>query len=280
MTDQFVVTESTGWVSRLVGSIKGVLVGLVFFAGAFPLLFWNEGRAVRRAQDLEEGRGAVVEVSADVVRPADEGRLVHLSGAAATNESLTDVELGPTAAGSLRLRRTVEMYQWKEESKSETKKKLGGGEETTTTYTYSKAWSSSLIDSSKFQKPDGHTNPESLPVESETFTAEGIHVGKFELPESLTGLISNFVSRPVTKAEAQAAAKAHSTDIEATTGGLLYVGANPQQPALGDLRITFQMAPSGPVSTSTSPARNERASSRPSSCMSSGVAMSRVCPCE
>ena len=60
MTDQFVVTESTGWVSRLVGSIKGVLVGLVFFAGAFPLLFWNEGRAVRRAQDLEEGRGAVV----------------------------------------------------------------------------------------------------------------------------------------------------------------------------------------------------------------------------
>jgi hypothetical protein len=36
--------------------------------------------------------------------------------------------------------------------------------------------------------------------------------------------------------------------MEATTGGLLYVGANPQQPALGDLRITFQMAPSGPVS--------------------------------
>ena len=32
------------------------------------------------------------------------------------------------------------MYQWVEDSKSETQKTLGGGEETVTTYTYKKEW--------------------------------------------------------------------------------------------------------------------------------------------
>lgn len=245
--DSFTTTTSKSWFSRISSAIAGILFGVVLFLGSFLLLAWNEGRAIHRAKTLDIGAKQVISISPDAPVAENDGKLVHLTGAAEAPEAVTDEVFGITAS-ALKLRRDVEMYQWKEESKSETKKKLGGGEETTTTYTYSKVWSSSLLDSSKFQKPDGHTNPESLPVESETFTAEGIHVGKFQLPESLTGLISNFVSRPVTKAEAQAAAKAHSAEIEATTGGLLYVGANPQQPALGDLRITFQMAPSGPVS--------------------------------
>lgn len=245
--DSFTTTTSKSWFSRIGSAISGILFGVVLFLGSFLLLAWNEGRAIHRAKTLDIGAKQVISISPDAPVAENDGKLVHLTGTAEAPEAVSDEVFGITAS-ALKLRRDVEMYQWKEESKSETKKKLGGGEETTTTYTYSKGWSSSLIDSSKFQKPDGHTNPESLPAESETFTAEGIHVGKFELPESLTGLISNFVSRPVTKAEAQAAAKAHSADMEATTGGLLYVGANPQQPALGDLRITFQMAPSGPVS--------------------------------
>lgn len=145
-------------------------------------------------------------------------KLVHLSGTAEAEDPVTDEEFGITAS-ALKLRRDVEMHQWKESEKSETKQKLGGGEETTKTYTYSKDWSSAWIDSGKFQKPSGHTNPESLPVESETLTAEGIHVGKFDLPESLTGLINNFKARPVTAEEAKDAAKEHSADMEATTGG-------------------------------------------------------------
>ena len=61
--------ENIGWGSRIIDSIKGVLFGLLLFVIAFPLLFWNEGRAVRRAQDLAEGRGAVVEASATTDRP-------------------------------------------------------------------------------------------------------------------------------------------------------------------------------------------------------------------
>ena len=51
------VTETTteGWGSRLGSSIKGVLTGLALFAAGFPLLFWNEGNAVKTAKAIDAG---------------------------------------------------------------------------------------------------------------------------------------------------------------------------------------------------------------------------------
>ncbi len=245
--DSFTTTTSRSWFSRIGNAFAGILFGLILFLGSFLLLAWNEGRAIHRAQTLELGEKQVISINADAPDGANNGRLVHLTGTAEAMAPVRDGAFGITAS-ALKLRREVEMFQWKEESKSETKKKLGGGEETTTTYSYSKAWSSSLIDSSDFQKSDGHANPAKMPVGSETFTAEGIHVGEFQLPDSLTALINNYVPRPVTAAEAKAAAKEQSADIRTAPGGILYVGADPQAPVVGDLRIAFQMAPSGPIS--------------------------------
>ena len=47
-------TSSQGWLSRLGGAIKGIFVGLIMVIAAFPLLFWNEGRAVKPAKSLDE----------------------------------------------------------------------------------------------------------------------------------------------------------------------------------------------------------------------------------
>jgi hypothetical protein len=60
-------TESTtqSWFSRIGNAIKGVLVGLVLFVVSFPLLFWNEGRAVQAYMGLAEGKNSVVSVPAD-----------------------------------------------------------------------------------------------------------------------------------------------------------------------------------------------------------------------
>ena len=65
------VTEVTtqGWFSRIMESIKGVLVGLICFVASFPLLWWNEGRSVQTYKSLTEGRGAVVSVASDSVQP-------------------------------------------------------------------------------------------------------------------------------------------------------------------------------------------------------------------
>jgi len=73
MSDTFSEVTSQGWGGRLMQSIKGVLIGLLLFVAGFPLLFWNEGRAVRRYQDLKEGSEAVVMIKPDSVMLVTKG---------------------------------------------------------------------------------------------------------------------------------------------------------------------------------------------------------------
>ena len=101
--DSFTETSSQSWFSRILESIKGIVVGLGMAVVAFPLLFWNEGRAVQTAQSLEEGAGAVISVPADRVDPGNEGKLVHLSGTSATSAPVRDVEFGVEEAKALKL---------------------------------------------------------------------------------------------------------------------------------------------------------------------------------
>ena len=245
--DTFTTTTSRSWFSRIGSAIGGILFGVILFFGSFVLLTWNEGRAIKREKTLQFGAGQVVPVTADEVVAANQGKLVHFSGTAVAADPVSDPVFG-IVADALKLRRDVEMYQWDQSEKSTTKQKLGGGEETTTTYSYSKKWSSSLIDSSRFQVPQGHENPTEMPVSSETFVAGGIHVGAFQLSPGLVSMINNFTPRPVTNEEAAAASGQHSTSMAATTGGVLTIGKDPAAPAIGDLRITYRQAVSGPVS--------------------------------
>ena len=61
MPDRFTVTTHKSWFSRIGQAIVGVGVGLLLVAAAFPLLWWNEGRAVHRLRSLEEGARLVVD---------------------------------------------------------------------------------------------------------------------------------------------------------------------------------------------------------------------------
>ena len=66
MPDSISVVTERGLGSRLGRSIKGVLVGIVLFGLSFPVLFWNEGRAVKRHRDLQEGAVHVADQSGRV----------------------------------------------------------------------------------------------------------------------------------------------------------------------------------------------------------------------
>lgn len=255
MNNSFTATTSTSWLSRISGAVGGILFGILLFLGSFVLLTWNEGRAIKRAKTLTEGASQVVSIAPTEVLVANEGKLIHFTGEAAAEGPVTD-PVFDISAEALKLRRTVEMYQWEESSKAEKTQKLGGGEETTTTYTYAKVWSTSLIDSSQFQAPEGHKNPQGMAAESETFEAEGIHVGDFDLPPRLVALIDNYSPRPVTQEEAKAAAERHDAPLQLTMGGVLYFGADPAKPEIGDLKITFEEAPAGPVSVIAAQVRN------------------------
>lgn len=243
MPDSIQVTSSSSWFSRLGKAFTGIVVGLILIVIGIGLLFWNEGRAVKTFKTLKEGQGLVVEVAAESVDPANDGKLVHLSAEAVTDETLVDQDFG-ISANAIRLRRDVEMYQWKETEKSETQKKLGGGEETVTTYTYDKEWSSFLNDSSNFHQPSGHENPSEFPYDSVTLDAEQVGVGAFYLTPDLIAQLSDFKDLPVRDMPEGAE---WPGDAQTSKGGI-YLGANPAQPQVGDVRIQFSVVEPGQVS--------------------------------
>ena len=246
MPDSVTEATSQSWFSRIVDSIRSVLVGGAFFALSFPVLFWNEGRAVRTAKSLEEGAGAVASVSASPVDPSNEGKLVHMAGEAATAEAVSDPDFG-VVASAVKLVRTAEMYQWKEDKRSETRKKLGGGTETVTAYSYEKTWAPEPIDSSDFKEPEGHTNPEAMPVSSQTVVAKEVTVGAFTLSEAQVAMIGNtqdlrLEAGAISSLPGAMAGKARVHD------GKFYMGGDPSAPTLGDVRVSFKVVKPGPVS--------------------------------
>ena len=234
--DRHTVVTRQSWGSRLGNSLKGVIVGLILFLLAFPLLFWNEGRAVRRQRALEEGAATVASVASARVEPGNEGQLIHLSGSATVSETLTDVQF-EVAVTALRLRRQVEMYQWKEDKESKERKKLGGGTETVTTYTYSKTWRAGIIDSMRFEQPEGHENPITRSFESRELSADTVTLGAFRLPSRLVDRIDSF--EPLSAVQTSDAGSLPAAVQRHGDG--FYVGADPSSPRVGDLRVFFSV---------------------------------------
>ncbi|MBI3927870.1 MAG: TMEM43 family protein [Armatimonadetes bacterium] len=231
-----VETSHQGWFHRILASIKGVAAGILLFLLAFPLLYWNEGRAARASMAIGEGRGQVVTGAPDRVDAENEGKLVHLVGLASSTDPLQDSEFNLNIQSALRLKRSAEMYQWKEQKKQEKRKKLGGGEETVITYTYEKVWAAELIDSSRFHE-SGYQNPYSMSYRSTELAAREVHVGVFMLPGDLVRQIDNW-ERYALPTEGDTVA--NGIDRHLADGGY-YLGRFPKNPQIGDHRIGFEV---------------------------------------
>lgn len=233
--DEYRTVTTESWGSRMTGSLSGMLFGLLLFIVSFPLLFWNEGRAVDRAKALEVGAEAVVSVSSTAIAPANEGKLVHASGMASTAEVLGDPEFG-VSEPAIHLRRKVEMYQWIEEQHSETKEKLGGSTETVTTYSYKKDWSNQAHDSAGFHKPDGHQNPSSLAYPSAEYKAGDVLMGAFRLNESQINDMGREENLPL---NGRSLADKIGDRPMSQQGDALYLGKTPSAPTVGDMRVSY-----------------------------------------
>jgi hypothetical protein len=247
MSDSFTETTSTSWFTRIKNSFGGAVIGLILIVFMVGGLFWNEGRAVQTAKSLAEGAGAVVSVGADKINQGNNGKLIHVSGTVTTDATPSDPDFGIQAQG-IRLVREVEMYQWKEESSSETQKKLGGGEETVTTYKYSKAWDSSYNNSSDFKQPGGHENP-SMDVHGANFQVPSAKLGAFQLDEPVLSQIGGDKALPLKPDQTAAVQAAYSGSKKLTiVDGGIYLGWNPSSPVVGDYRIKYELAPLGTIS--------------------------------
>ena len=229
MSDTFTETTNKSWFSRIGNAFKGIAIGFCLFIAAFPLLFWNEGRTIKQTKSLKETEAGLVLAKCDEVNQDFEGKPVYMTGDAKTEETLSD-DYFPVTINGFKLKRNVEMYQWVEHEKTETKKKLGGGEEEVTTYSYTKEWCSSPINSGNFKMSAEHENPawdfEGGEAEAKTGT-----LGAFTLTESIISRINWYEpfkvevpSTPETPA-AQAPAAPETPAVEETP-------AAPETPAV------------------------------------------------
>jgi hypothetical protein len=240
--DSFTEVTSTGWLSRIGKSITGVLIGLALTVGSFPLLWWNEGRSVKTYQGLVEGEKIAITVPADAVDAANDGKLVHLTGRAEAKDQVADPVFGLSTAGTIKLRRIVEMYQWVEKKTTKTKKKMGGSEERVTEYTYSKEWDDKMHDSKDFRKP-GHTNPQPA-YTTEVFLSKDATLGTFALPRPMIEGWGDL--RPVSAAAADLALDFREKVL--AQNGWFYLTGKAEPAELGDLRIKFESIPAGDAS--------------------------------
>ncbi|MDO6962339.1 TMEM43 family protein [Rhizobium alvei] len=236
----FTETTHTSWFTRMKNALWQVLIGVVLLLAALYFLFTNEGRAIQTYRSLVEGAGLVVSIDSAKIDPANEGKLVHITGPVKALGTVSDSDLGVDAEGALAITRDVEMYQWVEKSESKTEKNVGGSEETTTVYSYAKEWRTTPVDSSDFKVPTGHQNPPFAIEDNET-VVDAASVGAFTIDGKRVAALANEQRIAMTEGDAIRIAEVIATTKPVKINqGDLYIGISSTSPQIGDMRVRFE----------------------------------------
>jgi len=229
-----------------------ICFGLIFFFGAFPLLYVNEARSVKRYDALNEAESQVLSISSPwSINNETEGKLIHFS-ANITNANETVLEdplFGiQSSTEALKLHRQAEMYQWVEKSKTRTKKTSGGGKTKTTTYSYSKQWRDHLVNSNHFHRKDGHSNPSSKEFDNDVIVGSNIKIGAYSFPDELVDKLDWYVPLDVSPEDITSdGLKSRAVYSD----GYYYFSKNynssssssPASAQIGDQRVSFRETP-------------------------------------
>ncbi|MDM8567467.1 TMEM43 family protein [Candidatus Halobeggiatoa sp. HSG11] len=245
MSDTEITTES--WWSRIKSSFVCVLFGLILFLVAFPFIFWNEGRAVYQAQTLEEGFKIVTPIGIKQVNPKNNGKLVHVIGKVKSSGTLADNRFGLAQDNIIKLKRIVQMYQWKEHTHYETIGYGAGGKRRVKIYTYNEVWSNEIIYSSSFRQWQSHKNPSSMPFNYGIFQAKQVIIGAFTLPPNLINKVNNYQDLPLTTTMLEQVPEEFKHKLQ-LYNNFYYMGDDPTQPKIGDVRINFKIVSPATIS--------------------------------
>ena len=220
-----------------------MVFGGICCAMAFVILSLNELATAVRGDALDRGPQRTITVPAHRVDPAREGALVHVTGSAVAAGEVTDPDVGVAASG-VRLFRTVEMYQWMERKITSRRKVTG--------YEYTTRWSQSWHDSTDLIGPDAPRNPP-MPLLTEEWLAEEVTVGAFRLNR---GQVERIGDRVPLSLAGQPDTRKVAVGTLVRHGDTYYLGRNPAQPEIGDLRISYSVFTAGPVSILAAQAGN------------------------
>lgn len=234
MADTFTRTSTKGWGSRIIDSIKGVLIGLVLFVASFVLIYWNEGRV-----DLSDiAKNAIaLDPAAVTTEVAHEDALASVTGDLSSDAALGDgLFLKP--GEFIAYERVAEMYAWEEDEETESETRVGGSETTTTTYTYRKVWTENPESSSGFAERSGHENPE-MSVRGDTDTVESAEIGAYTV--NMQGIdLRGLEPLPLNEAAV------NLTEGAKLEGGFVFIGqGSVGSPQVGDIRVSYNVIRDG-----------------------------------
>ena len=202
----------------------GILLGFVLIILGTILLWWNEGNNVKNIQTVKEISKNVIDVSSNSVNSENEGKVICTNGNMQVADEIVLDSVFNVGTKTAKLTRTVEMYQWEEDEHTDS-------DDNSKTYSYSKKWSSSLIDSSSFHE-SGHENNSSMPYESVDYYANDVSVGEFNLSQNQIKNLSAKKELPldqnVSLQEGYKVSGKYITNLE-----------DDSNPKIGDIRISY-----------------------------------------
>lgn len=192
MSDSVSVTSHHSYGSRLGNSFKAILWGIILVIVSIILLAWNENRYVKTKAGINEWKNEVQETVSTQINPDLEGKEVHLYGELSSNEETLQDNMFWIITNDLKLKRTVEMYQWDEDSEEKCHDNLWWSKDCTITYTYDKKWSDDAIDSNNFQKSEWHENPSNREFTSTTQEKSPITLWVYTLSNTFTNKLTDY----------------------------------------------------------------------------------------
>ncbi|MEO7073036.1 MAG: TMEM43 family protein [Rhodanobacter sp.] len=211
-----------GPLSNMLGATL-ILVGVALAAvNAHDVQHHEETAAAHGGQviDLDE---------AAQPQPGMQGHMVRLVATPRVLEAPRDAQFNLSADTSL-LTRHVEMFQWREV-------RVGEGVH------YELDWVDHWIDSNAFRLPRGHANPARAPLQGRQFAAGVVQVAGYRLAPTLQRALpgSSIVPPPTLSLPANLAASF------SRHGDYLQTSTQPDNPQLGDIRVSWSAVPRSQV---------------------------------
>lgn len=275
MADSVSVSSHHSYGSRVGDSLKAILWWIILVILSIVLLVWNENNYVEEKKALQEWAAIVQEAIADQINSDLESKEIHVSGQTASEDATLKDDTFWISTDDLKLKRTVEMYQWYEEEHESCTDNYWWSEDCTTTYTYDKKWSDDAISSSNFYQTSNHENPSTWAYESKSREKSPITLWAYTLTNVFIDQLTDYKVINLAEQEIiipeqykliadQKAQTSETTSVEdnnnsylygdsntttnTTTasnekfhinGDQIYIWLNPSEPAIWDLRISF-----------------------------------------
>ena len=240
-TEVQTVTESSSSDS----TISGPIIGSILFIFSLVLLWYNEKGYVTTCHRLKEELIECADLDPYTLSTQYNGHLVYLKSTTSCDENLKDNQfLAFGAFNAVKLLRTVEMYQWKEERHER---------DHHVHYDYKEVWDETFIDSNGFHEQHRKNNSKDFIVRSEKIIAKEVHIGCYMLSEELKEMAKNKTEIVPTEEMTRSAVEKIHHDMKELgkefkiQDGHIYVCKDKFGTNNGDLRIKFFEVKCGPT---------------------------------